>query len=169
MVDGAKNENVVECPGCIIEKRIQMYSDMEIEEYATKFKSMRFVSIPNFLGPEMLDAIRNECEYITEYHGKNKNLLIKSTGDTPQQMRTVGQHILSRKSTFIPKIYSSGELCNFISRLAGEEVFRAPWAPEEYVLSNLYRNGDTHGWHIVKPYYARICCSPTPQNASFFY
>lgn len=69
------------------------------------------------------------------------------TGNTPRRMRTVGQHTLVVKSRYIPLIYASEGFRRFLSSLTGEDVYRAPWPPEEYVLSNLYKNGDTHGWH----------------------
>lgn len=162
MRDNAKSESVMDCPVYSIDKRVSLYGDIDIAAYAAIFKKRGFVSIPNFLGSELLNAVRSECESITDCHGNDKNMLIKSTGDTPRQMRTVGQHILSKKSNFIPKIYSSAGLCDFISRIAGEEVFRAPWAPEEYVLSNLYRNGDTHGWHWDDYSYAFVLYLKAP-------
>lgn len=130
-----------------IQDRIARYSEAEIASFHEDFTQKGFVRIPDFLPPALLQAITEECMGITLTSGRNKRLVMKSTGDTPRRMRTVGQHILKEKSFFIPKIYACEALRGFLSSITGEGVNRAPWPPEEFVLSNMFRDGDTHGWH----------------------
>lgn len=131
----------------MIDTRIAAYSAADMAGFQQQFREVGFVHIPNFLSDLALQQITSECEGIVQSSGKDKKLKMKSTGNTPRRMRTVGQHILAEKSRHIPRIYGSETLRGFLSSIAGETVFRPPWKPEEYVLSNLYRNGDTHGWH----------------------
>lgn len=130
-----------------IESSVSSFTEEEVAKFTKEFAAKGFVRVPNFLPKDLLNNLVNDCDEIVERMGKDKNLLMKSTGNTPRRMRTVGQHVLAEESQYIPQIYASEALRNFLTRMAGQEVYRAPWSPEEYVLSNLYRNGDTHGWH----------------------
>jgi hypothetical protein len=127
--------------------RIDRYSEAEISGFRADFLANGFVRIPQFLPSALHRAITQECEGISSTSGRNKHLKMKSTGDTPRRMRTVGQHILREKSLFIPRIYACEAVRGFLGAITGETVHRVPWPPEEYVLSNLFRDGDTHGWH----------------------
>ncbi len=141
------NISVAIDPQELIEARISSFGKDEVEKFAEEFAAKGFVKIPEFLPKELLDDLIEDSDGIVERFGKDKNLLMKSTGNTPRKMRTVGQHILAKESQYIPQIYASEGLREFLTDLAGQAVHRAPWPPEKFVLSNLYRDGDTHGWH----------------------
>ena len=146
----------------VIADRIKAFSAEQISEISSEFQECGFVRIPSFLPEDFLMRLLSDCDRIVDRLGKDKDLLMKNTNNTPRRMKTVGQHILAEHSAYIPQIYASEEFREFLRRLAGEDVHRPPWPPEEFVLSNLYRNGDTHGWHWDDYSYAFVLYLKAP-------
>ena len=130
-----------------LESRISSFEYDDVNQWKNTFIKDGFVQIKKFLSPELLSSILEDSEQIILDKGVNKDLLVKETNNTPRRMRTVGQHNIYNKSKTIPGIYESDVFQKFLGKVFGERVFRAPWLPERYVLSNLHRDGDTHGWH----------------------
>lgn len=145
-----------------IERNLSLFSLEHIQQFQRNFKHVGFVKIPNLLSPRDVTNLSDECLEICSSLGKNKNMEMKSTQNTPRIMRTVGQHILAKESKTIPQIYASEALRDFIGSIVGEPVFQAPWDPEKFVLSYLHREGDTHGWHWDDYSYAFVLYLKAP-------
>jgi hypothetical protein len=146
-----------------VEHRMTAITDCQRDQLSADFSAKQFAKMPNFLGPTALELLCAEAEKITQAWGHDKNFLMKNTSNTPRQMRTVSQHLLKRESKYIPNLYGSEALRLFLSHIAGEEVFRVPWPPEEYVMTALCQQGDTHGWHWDNYSFALILFLKAPK------
>jgi len=69
------------------------------------------------------------------------------TDGTPRNMRTVGQPVIKDKGPLIDAFYFAPALLELVERVVGEQVHTCPYPGEHYVISQLDRHGDTHGWH----------------------
>jgi hypothetical protein len=79
--------------------------------------------------------------------------IMESQG-TWRKMSTIGGNIVSANSSLIPMVYNDSTLLQFLSALAGEEVFTVPDPNENHVVNILHREGDLHGAHIDTYAYA---------------
>ncbi len=131
----------------ILEQRIRSFEYEETLGLRKQFLSNGFVRVKGLVPAGTLEEIDEECSRIMQILGSDKDLLMEETQNTPRHMRTVGQHRLAQESSLIPSIYESDIFRGFLIAIAGQELFKAPWLPEQYILSHLYREGDTHGWH----------------------
>ena len=127
-----------------LEQRIRSFEYEETLGLRKQFLSNGFVLIKGLVPAGALEEIDEECSRIMRILGSDKDLLMEETQNTPRHMRTVGQHRLAQESSLIPSIYESDIFRGFLIAIAGQELFKAPWLPEQYILSHLYREGDTH-------------------------
>jgi hypothetical protein len=66
--------------------------------------------------------LRVEVQHLLESR-RRKDFLMADTEYTPRHMSTVGGLEISRSSTIVPEMYADADLIEFLSGIAGEQVY----------------------------------------------
>lgn len=129
------------------EHLVRNVEEHRLEGARRDFLQRGFTILP-FLAPDRVKtAIADEIESLVAEHGVRRGISFKETGHTPRHMRNVRHKEISDHGSVIPAVYSSPDLLRALGRVAGEPVLMCPYEPERYVITELERSGDTHGWH----------------------
>lgn len=117
----------------------------------------------SFLAPQSVkDAVAQEVRSVIEAAGVRRDLEIVETDNSPRKMRNVGQLDIAEFSDVIPRIYAADALLKGMAAVAAEPVHLCPWKPEQYVITSLEQDGDTHGWHWDDYTFALVWVVETP-------
>jgi hypothetical protein len=112
-----------------------------------EFLNLGFVKVPFLVSQEVKTRLADEVERLVAGHGIRRDLTFKETGDTDRKMRNVSRREIHSNGSVVPAVYSSPEIREALGEIAGEEVLECPYVPEQYVITELVKDGDTHGWH----------------------
>ena len=127
-----------------------------------KFKDDHIVSISDLIPPDLNQKIRKEAKHLLSTEAKRRDLNIASTGNTPRHYSSVGRDQIKDGGTYIPAVFESDAILEFLSKIAGEPLNRVPYVPEEYIINSQNKAGDTHGWHWDDYTYALIWLVEAP-------
>ncbi len=106
------------------------------------------IAMISFVLPQAAkDRLAVEVRALAASAGRRRDLRIAHTGHTPRRLRTVPAAIIRERHGEITALYLSASFQQALSRITGEEVLPCPYPPEQYVITQLERGGDTHGWH----------------------
>jgi hypothetical protein len=101
-----------------------------------------------FLAPSSVTgAVRREAELLVTAPGARRDLRFAETGHTARRMRNVRRREIHQHGRVIPALYGQAVLRHALEPIVGEEVLPCPYEPEQYVITELTAQGDTHGWH----------------------
>lgn len=117
------------------------------ERAARLFRDNGFAKV-GFLAPSSVTgAVRREAERLVAAHGARRDLRFAETGHTMRRMRNVRRCEIHQHGCVIPALYGGAVLRHAVEPIVGEEVLPCPYEPEQYVITELTAQGDTHGWH----------------------
>jgi len=116
-------------------------------ELNRKFVDEHIVTLAGLCPPELFGSVRDEARRIIDSYGTSLSLVFEITDGTPRNMRTVGQPVIKDEGPLIDAFYFAPALLDLVERIVGEPVHTCPYPGEHYVISQLDKNGDTHGWH----------------------
>lgn len=125
----------------------QNFSGDRLTALQAQFQKEHIVPLRGFCPPELFQPLKDEALGMIDRFGVARDLVLEITDNTPRHLTTVGQPIIKDHGPIIHALYFSQVLRDILSRLLGEEVFTCPYAGEHYVISQLRKSGDTHGWH----------------------
>jgi len=111
------------------------------------FQKFGFVKIPFLLSEHIKAKIAKEVEELITQYAVRRELTFAETDSTPRRMRNVRREDISAHGYVVPSIYSSQDILGVLQRVAREEVHPCPYEPEQFVITELEKSGDTHGWH----------------------
>lgn len=126
---------------------VEHFSGEKLAALQTEFRQRHFVQLRGFCPRELFQPLKDEALGIVERFGVARDMRLAITDNTARHMTTVGQPIIKDHGLLIHATYFSSALKVLLSQLAGEEVFTCPYPGEHYVISQLNKAGDTHGWH----------------------
>ena len=127
-----------------------------------KFQVSGFVLLKNLFRKEVFECLADDCDNIFEYcHHKNFTM---PGYQTPRKMSIAGGKMIAKKSDFIPYLYIHYEICSFLSKVVGSDIFTIKHQEECFVANYLKAKGETHGWHLDDPKYALIVVIESPGN-----
>ncbi len=95
----------------------------------------------------MKQSLAVEVEELVISHGCRRELVFSETGNSERRMRNVRRDQIKVFGSIIPGLYCVSALREVLATIAGEEVLECPYEPEQFVISALDQDGDTHGWH----------------------
>ncbi|GIE90967.1 HalD/BesD family halogenase [Actinoplanes regularis] len=102
----------------------------------------------SFAAPESVKKLlAEEVNGLIEKAGTRRDLSFAETDYTPRRMRNVTRKEIFELGTVINEVYTAEPLMRVLSEVAGEPVHVCPYEAEQYVITCLERDGDTHGWH----------------------
>jgi hypothetical protein len=111
------------------------------------FRAFGFVKVSFLLPALMKTKIAKEVEELIEQYSVRRELRFAETGSTPRRMRNVRREDINAYGHVVPGIYSSRDILDVLQRVTNEEVHPCPYEPEQFVITELEKSGDTHGWH----------------------
>ncbi|BCJ67447.1 HalD/BesD family halogenase [Polymorphospora rubra] len=102
----------------------------------------------SFAAPDSVKAaLAAEVESLIQEAGTRRDLRFAETDYTPRKMRNVTRSEIAELGTVIRAVYAAEPLLRLLTEVAGEPVHRCPYEPEQFVITCLEKDGDTHGWH----------------------
>jgi hypothetical protein len=151
----------------VLLKELRRHADQDISPTAVETARRQYSYLGHakvsFLAPPAVkEAIAEEVRSLITSAGVRRDLSIPQTGHSPRRMRNVGQADIVALSTVIPQIYPAEPVLQTLSAVAGEPVHPCPWEPEQYVITHLEKDGDTHGWHWDDYTFALVWVVDTP-------
>jgi L-lysine 4-chlorinase len=127
-----------------------------------RFARDGFVLVPDIVPSELKRAVRTDVEDLLARHAERRDLLLRTTGDTPRFMSVVKSELIAAESELITALYACPALLSVVAGIAGERPYPCPSKDEEYLITKQERAGDTHGWHWGDFSFALIWIIETP-------
>lgn len=90
-------------------------------------------------------AVAAEAIRLAAQVGVRRDLAFAETGFTPRRMRNAKREQIAEHGSTIRRVYESGAVSDAIAAVVGQAVYRCPYEPEQFVITQLDRPGDTHG------------------------
>ncbi|BCK53954.1 MULTISPECIES: HalD/BesD family halogenase [Nocardia] len=109
-------------------------------------------------------AIAAEAIWLAEQLGVRRDLAFAETGFTPRRMRNVRRAQIAESGVVIRETYASPEVAEVVAAVAGQAVYSCPYEPEQFVVTQLDRVGDTHGWHWDDYSFALVWVAECPDT-----
>jgi hypothetical protein len=119
----------------------------ELSEAKRRFALSGFAKASFLVPAGLKEAVAREVLDLVHTAGVRRDLRFAETGYTPRRMRNVARAEIAASGTIIPAVYESECLRELLAQIVGEPVLICPYEPEQYVVTRLEEQGDTHGWH----------------------
>jgi hypothetical protein len=116
------------------------------QPFARAFAENLVLVFEDFFETWAFDLIADEGERLAA-QAVRRDVFIEESKSW-RHMTTLGSQALRRLSSIVPYLYTSQDLADFLSGVAGERVLPVPDANEQFVLNCLERCGDYHGAHL---------------------
>jgi len=118
-----------------------------LEQARREFLERGVVRVP-FLAPDSVKhVLAVEVEELVASHGCRRELVVSETGNSQRRMRNVRRDQIKASGSIISDLYCVPAVREVLSTIAGEKVLECPYEPEQFVITALDQDGDTHGWH----------------------
>jgi hypothetical protein len=111
------------------------------------FHKNGFALVPYVLPDDVKELVAAEVRDLLDRRSVRRDVRFAATGNSPRRMRNVGASEIRERHGTIRELYESPALLGALAAVAGEPVLPCPYEPEQYVITHLERQGDTHGWH----------------------
>ncbi|WP_228539457.1 hypothetical protein [Nocardia sp. XZ_19_385] len=144
----------------------RVWSPDRIEAVCRVFSADGHVKLPELVPPGVKRIVADEVDDLIAAEGVRRELAFAETGFTPRRMRNVTREAIAARAPFIPRLYGDPALLAVLSAVAGEPVLRCPYEPEQFLITCLERDGDTHGWHWDDYSFALVWVIDTPHADS---
>jgi hypothetical protein len=131
----------------IREQTTQWLDSATLFELRNRFARDGFILVSNIVPAELKQAVRAEVLRLLDEHAERRDLLLKTTDDTPRFMSVVRSEIIAERGELITSLYECDSLISVVDRIAGERPHPCPAKDEEFLITRHERAGDTHGWH----------------------
>lgn len=141
---------------------MQWLDSATLFELRNRFDRDGFILVPNIVPDELKQAVRAEVLHFLDEHAERRDLLLKTTGDSPRFMSVVRSEIIAEQGDLITTLYGCASLISAVERLVGERPHPCPAKDEEFLITRQERAGDTHGWHWGDFSFALIWIIETP-------
>ncbi|MEM5622821.1 hypothetical protein AAHB56_22270 [Bacillus thuringiensis] len=149
----------------IIENHINSLQKDYLLVLQERFKNEGLAMMNDMLPQPLIAAMSAEAKYLLSENAKRRDITIKATGNTPRNFNVVNRDSISEKGKIIPAFFKSEVILNFLTFLNNNEpVHRIPYTPEEFIINNQQKTGDTHGWHWDDYTFALIWVIEAPKE-----
>jgi hypothetical protein len=118
--------------------------------------------VSDIVPPEIKRPVQDEVADLLDGHAERRDLVLKTTGDTPRFMSVVRSEIIADQGKVITSLYECPALWAVIERIAGQRPHPCPAKDEEFLITRQEKAGDTHGWHWGDFTFALIWIIDTP-------
>ena len=129
-----------------LQLHVTAISPTELSKARRDFSYLGAAKVP-FLVPEAVkQAVAAEVLELA-VTGVRRDLRFAETDGSPRKMSNVRRDEIFQHAGAIPAIYSAPGLRDALAEVVGERVHLCPYEPEQYLITRLEQDGDTHGWH----------------------
>jgi hypothetical protein len=135
-----------------------------IAELRSAFRRDDYVEIPEIVPRPVAEQVAEELAALLDRFARRYDVTVSVTGNSPRRYAAIGRDTIAEHGTLIARIYRSDRLLHVIGQIAGEEIVRVPYVPEEFVATRMDREGDTHGWHWDDYGYALVWVVQAPSE-----
>ncbi|WP_406509985.1 ArpA protein [Streptomyces sp. NBC_00212] len=160
----ARADNVVDA---LEQHLVHEVPPLRLQRARREFLTQGFVKT-GFLAPyDVKKLVAEESESLISRHAVRRDSTFEATGGTPRRMHNVRRAEIAEYGRILPRLYSSPGLREALGVVAGEDVLECPYAPEQFVITELTQSGDTHGWHWDDYSFALVWvvdCPPVEQG-----
>jgi hypothetical protein len=134
----------------------------EVDSARQNFARYGYAKVP-FLAPDVVkSAVGSDADALIAARGVRRDLHFAETDFSPRHMRNVSRAEIVRNGSFIKHLYTAKALLKTLALIADEPVHVCPYEPEQFVITYLEKNGDTHGWHWDDYSFALVWVIETP-------
>lgn len=145
-----------------ISTHLHKISKQNKDQWRKTFATDNVVVLSDILSPVLQTKFEEEAKSLLQNHARRRELFIKESGDTERAYNSVGRDEIRQDGVFIPSVFDSDAFREFLCDIAGEELHRVPYAPEEFIINSQSKPNDTHGWHWDDYAFALIWCIDEP-------
>ncbi len=107
-----------------------------------------YVKLPSFFNNDSFAILKAEVLKIFERHSRRRDFNMKHDRNTPRRMSNVSGVTVAEHSQIIPALYHDSQLIEFLSGIAGTQVYVAPDLFERHAIHRLDKIEDVHGGHL---------------------
>ncbi|PTW60587.1 hypothetical protein C8N35_104212 [Breoghania corrubedonensis] len=134
------------------------------ELLAERFRAESIVAMKHLVPMGIANILHEQALRVLAASAARREMELAVTGGTPRAYHSVGRDTIAAQRGPVTDFFESDALRAYLSRIAGEKLFKVPYAPEEYIINSQQRPGDTHGWHWDDYTFALIWMveAPTP-------
>ncbi|MDE8557413.1 hypothetical protein CRM79_17495 [Pantoea agglomerans] len=149
-----------------ISQHINGLPESLINYFKNDYEDDLMVVIEDLLPLDLQKKMEDEARSLLERNALRREVIIKQSGNTPRAYDSVGRNAIREEGKYIPAFFDSPSVLKFLSRITGEELYRVPYEPEEFIINSQNRSGDTHGWHWDDYSYALVWVIDEPDVLS---
>ncbi|WP_419421254.1 ArpA protein (plasmid) [Legionella sp. D16C41] len=123
------------------------FSAKKIRKLSEQFSRHGIVKIPNIVSEKLKKNIHNEIYGLLEKHAERRDLLLKTTDNTPRYLSVVRSELIEEYSLLIKEVRENQALLEFLAKITQEKLLTNVKEDEKFVITKQEFSGDTHGWH----------------------
>lgn len=150
-------------PGEVLREHTdQWLNPARLFDLRNRFRRDGFVMVSGIVPPVLKQQVKAEVLGLLADHAERRDLLLKTTGNTPRFMSVVRSELIAAQGELIRQLYGSPALVAAVEHIAGERPHPCPAKDEEFLITRQEKAGDTHGWHWGDFSFALIWIMETP-------
>ncbi|STX51575.1 ArpA protein [Legionella busanensis] len=124
-----------------------VFTEKKIRALREQFSRQGMVKIPNIVSENLKKKVHNEIYNLLEKYAERRDLLLKTTDNTPRYLSVVRSELIEEHSMTIKHIRESADLLMFLEKITQERLLIDVKEDEKFVITKQEFSGDTHGWH----------------------
>ncbi|WP_131783730.1 HalD/BesD family halogenase [Legionella gresilensis] len=124
-----------------------VFTEKKIRALREQFSRQGMVKIPNIVSEKLKQKVHNEIYNLLEKYAERRDLLLKTTDNTPRYLSVVRSELIEEHSMIIKQIRESANLLMFLEKVTQERLLIDVKEDEKFVITKQEFSGDTHGWH----------------------
>ncbi|HHF0524279.1 TPA: HalD/BesD family halogenase [Legionella anisa] len=123
------------------------FTAKKIRKLREEFSRHGIVKIPDIVSEQLKQNIHNEIYGLLENYAERRDLLLKTTDNTPRYLSVVRSELIEEQSKMIREVRESDALLQFLEKITQEKLLTHVKEDEKFVITKQEFSGDTHGWH----------------------
>lgn len=110
------------------------------------YRTQHHAAFPGFVEETFFTQLREDVDALLQ-RSMRRDFLMECMDNSPRRMNVVNGNTIERLSQWVPAIYNSPVLLDFLSAIVGERVLPLVDDIDRYVINQLQRTSDTFGAH----------------------
>ncbi|STY29658.1 ArpA protein [Legionella wadsworthii] len=124
-----------------------VFTSKKIRKLREDFSRQGIVKIPEIVSQNLKQRLHQEIYDLLEQYAERRDLLLKTTDNTPRYLSVVRSELIEEYSRIIREVRQSDSLLQFLQQITQEKLLTQVKEDEKFVITKQEFSGDTHGWH----------------------